>query len=81
MKIGIIGYGEIGKALEGLYLDNNIKPRIKDIYRDDALYGSDILNISIPYSSEFVSVVIEYIETLCPKTVVIHSTVHPGTTQ
>ena len=55
MKIGIIGYGEIGKALEKLYLKNQNEVSIKDIDRDDGLEGSEIINICLPYSESFVS--------------------------
>lgn len=86
MKIGIIGYGEIGTALEKCYLEKRIKPFIKDINRDDGLFCCDILNICIPYSidqskNSFSETVSEYIKQLNPKTTIIHSTVIPGTTK
>ena len=38
--IGIIGYGEIGQALDDIYLANNFVPLIKDLDRDDDYRGS-----------------------------------------
>ena len=79
--IGIIGYGEIGQALDDIYLANNFIPLIKDLDRDDELGGVSILNICIPFSYDFVAQVTEYIDTLKPGLTIIHSTVPPGTTK
>ena len=79
--IGIIGYGEIGQALDDIYLANNFVPLIKDVDRDDALGGVHVLNICIPFSYDFVAQVSEYIDTLKPGLTIIHSTVPPGTTK
>jgi UDP-N-acetyl-D-mannosaminuronate dehydrogenase len=81
MKIGIIGYGEIGKALEKLYLKNQNKVSVKDIDRDDGLDGSEIINICLPYSDFFVSDTCFYIKEYQPRYTVIHSTIPPSTTQ
>jgi hypothetical protein len=79
--IGIIGYGEIGQALDDIYLANNFVPLIKDLERDDELGGVHVLNICIPFSYDFVAQVSEYIDTLKPGLTIIHSTVPPGTTK
>ena len=79
-SIGIIGYGEIGQALDDIYLENGYEPRIKDLDRDDDLKYVDVLNICIPYSHKFVHQVLDYIEDIEPEMVIIHSTVPPGTT-
>jgi UDP-N-acetyl-D-mannosaminuronate dehydrogenase len=79
--IGIIGYGEIGQALDDIYLANNYVPLIKDLDRDDGLGGVGVLNICIPYTYDFVAQVSEYIDTLKPGLTIIHSTVPPGTTR
>ena len=79
--IGIIGYGEIGQALDDIYLANNFVPLIKDVDRDDELGGVSVLNICIPFSYDFVAQVSEYIDTLKPGLTIIHSTVPPGTTK
>ncbi|MCX6718101.1 MAG: hypothetical protein NTY81_00655 [Candidatus Staskawiczbacteria bacterium] len=76
-KIGILGYGEIGKAISKFY--NN--PKIKDLKRDDGLAGVDILHICIPWSRDFVKIVKKEIKKANPKLTIIHSTVAPGTTK
>ena len=81
-KIGIIGYGEIGSSLHAIYkeFDHNVK--IIDPFFDlnDDLSNCDLLNICIPFIDNFVNIVNEYIDTLNPRLIVIHSTVEPGTT-
>lgn len=74
---GIIGFGQIGKAIAKFYTN----PKIKDLNRDDGLKGVDVLNICIPYSENFVKEVKKEIETIKPKLTIIHSTVEPGTTK
>lgn len=76
-KIGIIGYGEVGRAIAKLYK----KPLIKDLKRDDGLIDLDILNICIPYSDKFIEIVEKEIKRAKPKLTIIHSTVAPGTTK
>ena len=82
MKIGIIGYGEIGQGLYKVYehlsqfnvfiVDNKLN-KLQDIN------NCDILNICIPYSNDFVQIVNSYITENTPKLTVIHSTVAPNT--
>ena len=84
-KVGILGYGEIGKSIEQVYLENKKNTfdlRIKDLDRNDNLAGIDILNICIPYKSEtqFVGSVSSVISQFNPKLTIIHSTTAPGTT-
>lgn len=76
-KIGILGYGEVGKAIAKFYK----KPLIKDLKRDDNLENLDILNICIPYSNNFIKIVKKQIKFSKPKLTIIHSTVAPGTTK
>jgi len=73
MKVGILGYGEVGKAIAKFY--NN--PKIKDIDRDDGLKGVDILHVCIPYSDKFADIVKKEIKNIKPKLTMIHSTVAP----
>lgn len=83
MKIGIIGYGEIGSSLGKVYSEfSQFEVGVVDpfIGRDDDLTGSSVLNICIPFISNFVNVVNEYIDRFKPELVVVHSTVAPGTT-
>ena len=87
MKIGILGYGEIGKAIEKLYISaSNLELRlswlsIKDINFDEGIRHCDYLHVCIPYSDDFVDQVCECIEQKNPKNVIIHSTVQVGTTR
>ena len=80
-RIGIIGHGEIGSSLEAIYLDFTDLIFIKDLNRDDGLSNIDVLNICIPYSDNFETIVSEYILSIKPKLTIIHSTVVPLTTK
>ncbi len=88
-KIGILGHGEIGQALEELYneFENNIiKPEIliKDLkYKGNpfARKELDVLNICIPYSKDFKENVIKEIKATKSKLTIIHSTIPPYTTK
>jgi UDP-N-acetyl-D-mannosaminuronate dehydrogenase len=84
MKIGIVGYGEIGSSLEKFYLKySQYEVSIVDPYvgKNDDLSNVDVLNICIPFIDNFVGVVEDYIQKYNPKYTVIHSTVSPGTTE
>lgn len=74
-KVGILGYGEIGKAIAKFYRN----PKIKDVKRDDGLKGIDILHVCIPWSGRFVDIVKREIKSAKPKVTIIHSTIVPGT--
>jgi hypothetical protein len=85
MKIGILGYGEIGQTIHKLY-DNNTNSKsfqvfIKDLNKDDGFVDLDILNVSIPYndSFDFLKAVKDVIQTSKTKLAIIHSTVAVGT--
>jgi hypothetical protein len=76
-KIGILGYGEVGRAIAKFYK----APQIKDLNRDDGFENIEILHICIPYGENFVNFVKEQIDLYKPKLTIIHSTVVPGTTK
>jgi len=76
-KVGIFGYGEIGKAISKFYE----KPFIKDLDKDTFPEQLDVLHVCIPYFKKFKKVVKEIIEKYNPSIVIIHSTVKPGTTE
>ena len=76
-KIGILGYGEVGRALAKFYTH----PKIKNRTRDDGLTDLDVLHICIPYSRDFVHTVKKTIVKAHPHITIIHSTVAVGTTQ
>lgn len=76
-KVGILGYGEVGRAIAKFYKN----PKIKDLKRDDGLEGVEILHICIPWSDNFVKIVKKEIERIKPKLTIIHSTIAPFTTK
>ncbi len=76
-RVGILGFGEVGSAIAKLYKN----PKIKDLKRDDGLMGVDILNVCIPWSKDFITIVRKEIQIINPKLTIIHSTVEPGTTK
>lgn len=77
-KIGILGYGEVGKAIAGLYKG---EVAIKDINgKNDSLLDIKVLNVCIPYSNDFSGIVENYIMRYEPELTIIHSTVKPHTT-
>lgn len=76
-KIGILGYGEVGQAIAKFYRN----PKIKDLKRDDGLFGVGVLNVCIPWSEKFLDIVEKEIKKIKPKLTIIHSTVAPGTTK
>lgn len=81
MRIGILGYGEIGKAIHSLYKRNDIyNVSIRDLSIDNELKNLDVLNICIPCVDNFVDIVTDVALESSAKTVIIHSTVRVGTT-
>lgn len=76
-NIGILGYGEVGRAIAQFYHN----PKIKDLNRDDNLKGIEILHICIPYQDNFNEIVEKEIKEIEPKLTIIHSTVAPETTK
>lgn len=79
-KIGILGYGQIGKAIASFYHD----PYIQDLDGSDFSPGIDldILHVCIPYSANFHKTVLQVIKEYAPGALVlIHSTVAVGTTK
>ena len=77
-NIGILGYGEVGKAVGSLYKES---PKIKDLADDVDFNNLDILHICIPFSDTFEKTVIETLRENKPKYCIIHSTVSPNTTK
>ncbi|MFH1894738.1 MAG: hypothetical protein ABH813_02455 [Patescibacteria group bacterium] len=80
-SVGILGYGEVGKAVSQFYGSaGSPQVKIKDLNRDDNLAGVEILHICLPWSRNFVKIVQKEIKKIKPKLAIIHSTVAPGTT-
>jgi UDP-N-acetyl-D-mannosaminuronate dehydrogenase len=80
----IVGVGEIGGGLRELFTDCG-----RDVCGFDIdpkrRFGNpkkiDLMHICIPFTSNFINQVREYIQKWRPRGVVIHSTVQPGTTK
>lgn len=82
-NIGIVGYGEIGQSIHNVYKDYNEYNiiKIEKDWRDKNQGKVEILNITLPYSSNFSDIVIDYINEYDPNLCIIHSTTLPGTTE
>lgn len=82
MRVGILGYGEIGKSIHQLYQRNSgYQVFVKDLDRDDGLHDIDVLNVCIPAIDNFVSIVLDEIKKSRATITIIHSTVRVGTTE
>lgn len=76
LKIAILGYGEVGKAIRKFYKEAECEDKNNDV----EIRSCDILHVCIPYSAQFVQQVRAKIKKAKPRLVVIHSTVPIGTT-
>jgi hypothetical protein len=78
MKIGILGYGEIGQAISQFYEEVFISDSKKGNNFPDKL---DLLHVCIPFKDlkEFNSIIVEYDNKYNPDIIIIHSTVKVGT--
>ena len=77
--IGILGYGEIGKAIHHFYPEALIKDLEIDEFND--LEKMDVLHVCIPFNERFEPTVNEVRDKYRPSCVIIHSTVGVGTTK
>lgn len=81
MRIGILGFGEIGKAIHQLYTrTGKFQVLVKDLEKDDGLTDIDVLNVCIPAIPNFIDIVVEIAKSSSSKMVVVHSTTRVGTT-
>lgn len=76
-KIGILGYGEIGKAVAKFYQSF----LIRDVNMNQFVPNLDVLHVCLPFIKNFNQVVAENISAYRPRLVIIHSTVGPGVTK
>jgi UDP-N-acetyl-D-mannosaminuronate dehydrogenase len=89
MKTLIVGFGEIGQSLARVYQDKGHKVYYFDLQKKDVPGADlikngikvDVLNIAIPYCSDFVNIVVQRIKKHKPKLTIVNSTVPIGTTQ
>ncbi len=80
-SIGIIGHGEVGKAIETL-AKGEYEVYCRDLNFDDiGTHAIDILNLCYPYNLNFVEIALKAIAELKPSLVIVHATVKPGTTR
>lgn len=80
-KIGILGLGEVGKAIK-LLSQKSHTVFTKDLDHDEIESNRiDILHVCIPYSASLIGNVIDVIQQSQPKLVIIDATVAPGTTR
>lgn len=82
--VGILGYGEIGKAIGRICREAGYKTYIKEL-KYDQLTGKkvDILHVNIPEKSreEFIEIVVKNVKEFKPVLTVINSSITPGTTR
>jgi UDP-N-acetyl-D-mannosaminuronate dehydrogenase len=85
MRVGILGHGEIGKAIHEVYRKSSLTSDIlvKDLNRDDHLVDLDVLNVSIPFndSFDFMEVVCGVVKQSNTRILIVHSTIPVGTTR
>ena len=82
IKIGILGFGEVGEAVFNVYTNSGEFPLVNDPYkgRNDDLSIVNILNVCIPYTDEkFIHTVSEFVKKCANiELVIIHSTIVLG---
>jgi len=76
-KIGIWGYGEVGKAIAQFYKN----PEVEDLASNHVFGELTILHVCIPYGSNFVQLVKNKMKRTKAKITFIHSSVPVGTTK
>jgi UDP-N-acetyl-D-mannosaminuronate dehydrogenase len=78
MKSLVIGAGQIGKALQEIFLKAHIcfLRDVDDLHCEDV----EVLHIAYPYSVDFVDITRAYINQYKPKLTIIHSSVAVGAT-
>lgn len=88
MRVGILGYGEIGKAIYNLYsetssLSGDLVLGVRDLDTNYFQKDMDVMHVCIPYSNrdDFIGVVTNNQLEYKPKLTIIHSTVAVGTTK
>lgn len=77
----LLGYGEIGKAIEKCYLEAGQTLLIRDLDRDDITGEVSIIHVALPNTPRFPEEAVRQIieDTQKKALVIIHSTVAPGT--
>lgn len=80
MNVGIIGTGEVGSAIKKI-AEKKHRVFTKDRTKDELqAHRIDVLHICIPYSAQFISIVVKAMKEYVPALTLIESTVAPRTT-
>lgn len=80
-KIGVLGIGEVGKAIAGIF-SKDFTVLKKDLTYDELGKNKvEVLHICLPYNNDFEKIVAGQAKINLPALIIIHSTVKPGTTQ
>lgn len=77
----ILGPGEVGLSIKGVYDAKNLDVVLKDKHDTFSFPKVSVLNICIPYTDSFVDLVKQEIVCANPELVIVHSTVPVGTTK
>ncbi|MDP2874222.1 MAG: hypothetical protein Q8N84_02950 [bacterium] len=80
MKIGFLGFGEVGRALGQIEKEAGNEVLVRDLERDE-LAKVDILHLCLPYNEGFLSSAISAIRTAEPSLIINNATVPVGTTR
>lgn len=76
-NIGILGFGEVGKAISKFYCRPLIKDLERDTFKNKKLL---ILHVCLPYNQNFEKIIKRVNRKNKPEYIIIHSTVKVGTT-
>jgi UDP-N-acetyl-D-mannosaminuronate dehydrogenase len=77
---GILGPGEVGISIKGVYDTKNLATILKDKHDTFSFPKVSVLNVCIPYTENFVELVKQEIVHSKPELTIVHSTVPVGTT-
>ncbi len=80
--VGILGYGEVGKAIAKICQDAHFSVLIRDLKTDQLKNKRvDFLHVNIPQNKDFIKIVVKNMLELAPKLTIINSSTIPGTTR
>ncbi|MEZ0345577.1 MAG: GDP-mannose dehydrogenase [Infirmifilum sp.] len=88
-RVLVVGLGEVGGAVYEVAKDSgkfelygyDIDPSKRINSLEDVPKQIDYMHIAIPYNDRFVENVKQYVSTIHPRGIIVHSTVAPGTTR
>lgn len=74
-NILIIGFGNVGKALKTIEEQVDNKVYIVDVELKAPELYYDVVHITVPYTQDFLKIILDYLREYVPKLVIIHSTI------